>query len=158
VWGIAVAERDPEAIVTVNDFPPMLDITREFVARHGLSGRFHYLPGSLREVDFGSSRFDAAILGNIVHSEGERASRDLFARLHRALAPGGRVAIVDMLPNDDRTGPPFPLFFALNMLTHTDEGDTYTLAEYREWLGAAGFSSVETHDIGSHSPVILATR
>ena len=57
-----------------------------------------------------------------------------------------------------KTGPPFALIFALNMLAMTKEGDTYTLAEYTEWLQAAGFSDVETLDVGIHSPLIIATK
>ena len=66
--------------------------------------------------------------------------------------------MIDMVPNDERTGPPFPVIFALNMLVHTAEGDTYTLAEYRAWLQEAGFAKVETADIGSHSPLIVASK
>ena len=63
-----------------------------------------------------------------------------------------------MVPNDQRTGPPFPVMFALTMLVNTGEGDVYTLAQYTEWLHAAGFPSVEAHDIGSHSPLIVGQK
>jgi len=76
----------------------------------------------------------------------------------RIMRADGRVAIIDLLPNDDRTGPPFPVFFALNMLLNTEEGDTYTLAQYTEWLQEAGFARVETADIGSHSPLIIGWK
>lgn len=158
VWGIAVAEADPEARITAQDFPGVLDLTRKFLDKHGVTGRYDFLPGDLKNADLGESHYDLALLGNIVHSEGESSSRDLFRRLHRALKPHGRVAILDMIPNDDRTAPPFPLTFALNMLVNTDEGDTYTLAQFRAWLGEAGFARIETVDIGSHSPAIVATR
>ncbi|MBD0370273.1 MAG: methyltransferase domain-containing protein [Pyrinomonadaceae bacterium] len=158
VWGIAIAEADRSARVTAQDFPGVFNVTREFVKRHNLEDRFDYLPGDLKEVDFGEERYDLAILGNIVHSEGERSSRDLFKRLHKALAPGGRIAILEMVPNDERTGPPFALLFALNMLVNTEEGGTYTLAEYTDWLKTAGFSRVETADIGSHSPAIIGIK
>lgn len=158
VWGIAVAEADKEAHVTAQDFPGVFEVTREFVKRHNVEDRFDYLPGDLKEVDFGESRYDLAILGNIVHSEGEQSSRDLFKRLHRALRAGGRIAILEMVPNDERTGPPFALLFALNMLVNTEQGGTYTLAEYTDWLKDAGFSRVETADIGTHSPAIIAIK
>jgi ubiquinone/menaquinone biosynthesis C-methylase UbiE len=158
VWGIAMAEADREAHVTAQDFPGVFTVTREFVKRHNLEDRFDYLPGDLKEVDFGEGRYDLTILGNIVHSEGERSSRDLFRRLYRALRPGGRIAILEMVPNDERTGPPFALLFALNMLVNTEEGSTYTLAEYTDWLKEAGFSRVETVDIGSHSPAIIGVK
>jgi ubiquinone/menaquinone biosynthesis C-methylase UbiE len=155
VWSIAVAEADPQARITAQDFPGMLAETRQYLARHKVEGQYDFLPGDLKEVDLGESRYDVALLGNIVHSEGESSSRDLFRRLKRALKPGGRVAIIDMIPNSERTGPPFPVFFALNMLVHSTEGDTYTLDEYTAWLKDAGFSRVETADIASHSPLII---
>jgi ubiquinone/menaquinone biosynthesis C-methylase UbiE len=158
VWGIGVAEADSTAHVTMQDFPGVLDHTREYVKRHGLGDRCDYLPGDLKKVDFGTDRYDVALLGNIVHSEGEASSRDLFRRLHRALRPGGQLVVIDMVPNDDRTGPPWPLIFALNMLIHTEVGDTYTLAEYTRWLNEAGFPRVETADIGSHSPLVIGVK
>jgi ubiquinone/menaquinone biosynthesis C-methylase UbiE len=150
IWGIALAEVAPAARITAHDFPAVLAETRGFVARHGLADRFDYLAGDLNEVDFGTDRFDVAILGNIVHSEGEASSRALFPRLYRALRSGGRLAIADLVPNADRTGPPAAVLFALNMLVSTARGDTFTLAEYTAWLHEAGFVRVETVDIGLH--------
>lgn len=162
VWSIAIAESDPTAHVTAHDFPGILHETRNFVLRHGLADRFDFLAGDLKEVDFGSDRYDLAILGNIVHSEGEHSSRDLFRRLHRALRAQGRLAIIDFVVDEDRTGPPPAVFFALNMLVNTECGDTYTLSEYRAWLHDAGFVSVQTADIGSQlgviSPAIIGTK
>jgi ubiquinone/menaquinone biosynthesis C-methylase UbiE len=158
VWGIAVAEADPDAAVTFLDFPGVLEHTRKYVERHGISGRSDFLPGDLKRVDLGEERYDLALLGNIVHSEGEESARDLFRRLHRALRPGGRLVVIDMLPNDDRSGPPYPVMFALNMLVNTEAGDTYTLAEYAKWLTDAGFSRIETADVGSHSPLVIGVK
>ena len=124
VWGIAVAEADPEAHVTAQDFPALFDLTRHYTERHGVADRYDYLPGDLKTVDFGEERFDLALLGNIVHSEGVDSSRNLFGRLHKALKPGGRIVVIDMIPGDERTGPPFPLLFALTMLLMTEKGGT----------------------------------
>ena len=158
VWGIAIAEADSTARVVAQDFPGVLSTTRQYLRRHGVRNQFEFLPGDLRTVDFGRGQFDVALLGNIVHSEGARSSRDLFKRLYKALKPGGYVVIIDMIPNDQRTGPAFPVFFAINMLVNTTSGDTYTLAEYRQWLAAAGFRQVRPVPIGSHSPAIIASR
>jgi ubiquinone/menaquinone biosynthesis C-methylase UbiE len=158
VWGIGIAEADHDARITAQDFPGLFDVTREYLKRHNVEDRYDFLPGDLKEVDFGEEQYDVALLGNIVHSEGERSSRDLFKRLHRALKPGGRIVIMDMIPNDERTGPPFALIFAINMLVNTEEGSTYTLAEYTDWLTEAGFSRIETADIGQHSPIIIGYK
>ena len=162
VWSIAIAEADGGARVTAQDFPGVLTQTAGFAARHGLADRFDYLPGDLNTVAFGDERFDLAILGNIVHSEGEASSRRLFRRLAAALRPGGRIAILDFFPDDDRTGPPPALLFALNMLVNTQNGDTFTLSQYREWLAEAGFGAITTVEIGEQAgipaPALVATR
>ena len=158
VWGIAVAEADPTANITAQDYPALFELTRQYVKRHGVTDRYDYLPGDLKTVDFGQERFDLALLGNIVHSEGVDSSCDLFRRLHRALKPGGRIVVIDMIPDDDRSGPPFPLLFALTMLLMTEKGGTYTFAEYRRWLEEAGFTDVEKAEIGLHSPIVIATK
>jgi ubiquinone/menaquinone biosynthesis C-methylase UbiE len=158
VWGIALAEARPDAAVTMQDFAGVLEHTRGYVQRHGIADRCTYLPGDLKEVDFGSERYDVALLGNIIHSEGERSSRDLLRRLHRALRSGGKLAIIETIPNDERTGPPRCVLFALTMLLNTEFGDTYTLAEYTDWLTEAGFGRVATADIGSHSPLVIGFK
>src|SRR5947209_20423306 len=93
IWGIAVAEADKEARITAQDFPGLFETTRAYLKRHGVEDRYDFLPGDLKEVDFGENRYDLALLGNIVHSEGEASSQDLFKRLYRALKPGGRMVI-----------------------------------------------------------------
>jgi ubiquinone/menaquinone biosynthesis C-methylase UbiE len=158
VWSIAIAEADRKAKLTAQDFPAVLEHTKTYLKRHEVASRYDFLAGDLKKVDFGASKYDIALLGNIVHSEGERSSRDLFKRLHRALTPGGKIAIIDMIPNEERTAPPFPLFFALNMLLRTSEGSTYTMHEYTEWLKDAGFARVESADIGSHSPLVIGFK
>ena len=68
------------------------------------------------------------------------------------------LVIAEMIPNDARTGPMFPVLFGLNMILHTAEGDVFTMAQYKQWLKHAGFSSIKTAEIDSPSPLILATR
>ena len=87
VWGIALAEADREARVTAQDYPGIFATTREYVQRHGVEQQYEFLPGDLKTVDFGEARYDVALLGNIVHSEGERSSRELFRRVRRASSP-----------------------------------------------------------------------
>jgi ubiquinone/menaquinone biosynthesis C-methylase UbiE len=153
VWGIAIAEADSQARVIAQDLPKVLEQTRKYLERHKVTSQYDFLPGDLHKVALPAGEYDVALLGHIVHGESAAVARDLFKRLYQALKPGGRLAIIDMIPNDERSGPPFPLIFALNMLVHTDAGDTYTFNEYRDWLREAGFSSVEMADFGDRSGV-----
>ena len=158
VWGIAVAQTDPQSQITAHDLPEILEITKTYANKHHVGGQFTYLPGDLRTTHFGEGEFDLAILGNIVHSEGERFSRELFERMNDALKDGGRIAIIDIIPDEERTGPQSSLTVALAMLLDTEEGDLFTLAEYNDWLRQSGFTGIETADIGLHSPMVIAQK
>jgi len=158
VWGIGVAETDPRVHVTAMDLEETLAHTRKFVKRMKLDERFDFMAGDLRQVDFGSARYDVAILGQICHSEGAAHTQALFAKMARALKPGGTLAIAEFVPDANRNGPPLPLLFALNMLVHTNEGGTYTAPEYRSWLEKAGFRDFRLLYAPGPSPLMLATR
>jgi ubiquinone/menaquinone biosynthesis C-methylase UbiE len=157
-WSIAFAQAAPEARVTVVDFPEVSAVARQFTARFGVADRYSYLEGNLRQVDFGRNRFDLVILGHIIHSEGEKWGKKLIRKSYRALRPGGMLLIAEMIPNDERSGPALPLVFGLNMLLNTEQGDVFTMGEYRQWLKDAGFKKVTTIEAPSPSPLILATK
>jgi ubiquinone/menaquinone biosynthesis C-methylase UbiE len=156
IWGIMMAQEDPEAQVTIADFPQVIQVAKRFVSKHEMTQRFHYIPGNFRETDFGDSKFDVAILGHIVHSEGPRHSKELFAKIKRALKPDGQLVIGEFLVDEARKENAFGLVFAVNMLVNTEEGDTFSLTEIREWLSDAGFGQVDTLDAPAPSPLIVA--
>jgi len=157
VWGIALAQASPQVQVTAVDWPGVVPVTRANVARFGLADRFSFAEGDLMEADFGSGQ-NVAVLGHILHSEGPARSQKLLKKTFDALAPGGTIAIAEFMVNADRTGPLGSLFFAVNMLVNTDEGDTYSFEEMSEWLAAAGFVDARTVDAPGPSPLVLATK
>jgi len=157
VWGIALAQASEKVRVTAFDWPDVIPVTKKTVSKFGLTDRFSYIEGDLLTEDFGSG-YNLATFGHILHSEGERRSRPLLAKTFQALAPGGIVAIADFLVNADRTGPVNALFFAVNMLVNTENGDTFSFEEIAGWLSEAGFVDVRTVDSPGPSPLILATK
>lgn len=158
VWGIAAALVEPRVQVTSFDLAATLEHARKAVQRHRLEGRVDWLEGNLREVDPGTARYDAAILGHICHSEGPVHTPKLLAKMAKALQPGGTLAIAEFVPDDDRNGPIKALLFSLNMLVNTTDGDVFPFAQYRSWLEACGFRDVRRLEAEGPSPLILATR
>jgi ubiquinone/menaquinone biosynthesis C-methylase UbiE len=157
-WSLAFAQAIPDTRVTVIDYPEMTPIARQFGERFGVADRYDYVEGNLREIDFGRNRYDLVILGHIIHSEGEQWGRKLIKKSYRALKDRGQLLIAEMIPNDTRTGPALSLLFGLNMLLHTEQGDVFTMREYRKWLKDAGFKKVTTIEAPAPSPLILATK
>jgi len=137
-WSLPIAEALPKAKVTVLDLPGVCEVAREFVDHHEVQQKYGYLEGDLRKLNLGVDKYDVIILGHICHSEGARWSEKLIAKCGKALKRGGQLVIPDMVPNDQRTAPEFPLLFAINMLVNTSEGSTFTLAEYKQWMKSAG--------------------
>jgi 3-hydroxy-5-methyl-1-naphthoate 3-O-methyltransferase len=157
VWGIAVAQSSSRVRVTAVDWPEVIPLTRKSAERFGLTDRFSFVEGDLHDAPFGSG-FHLATLGHILHSEGEARSRALLAKTHAALASGGTIAIQEFLVNPERTGPLNGLFFAVNMLVNTQNGNTWSFEEIAAWLEEAGFVNPRTLASPGPSPLILATK
>src|SRR5437867_12181673 len=119
-------------------------ITRKIAARLDIADRFRCVEGDLLEANFGS-RHTMATAGHILHSEGEQR-RSRLKKAFDALAPGGTIAIAEILVNTNRTGTLPALIFAVNMLVNSDQGDTFSLDEISAWLSGAGFENVRTVD------------
>jgi hypothetical protein len=157
VWGIAQAQSSPRVQVTAVDWPEVIDLTKKTSASFGFADRFSFVAGDLLEADFGSG-YSVATLGHILHSEGEKRSRRLLAKTFGALANGGTIAVQEFLVNKERTGPINGLFFAVNMLVNTEEGNTWSFEEIGAWLEEAGFTKPRLLESPGPSPIILATK
>jgi SAM-dependent methyltransferase len=158
VWSIALAKSSPHVHVTAVDWAAVIPVTQKVAAREGAADRFRFVAGDLLEADFGSGHA-IATAGHILHSEGADRSRLLLRKTFGALAPGGTIAIAEILVNEDRTGPLPALMFAINMLVNSEQGDAFSLPEISSWLEEAGFRKVRTIDApGLARQLILATK
>jgi ubiquinone/menaquinone biosynthesis C-methylase UbiE/DNA-binding transcriptional ArsR family regulator len=157
IWGIALAQKLPRVRITAVDWAGMIPTTKRITRDFGVSDRFNYLEGDILTANFGN-RYDIATLGHILHSEGERRSRQLLKKTFRALKSGGTIAIAEWLVNDERTKPLPSLMFAVQMLVNTEKGDTFSFNEIKKWLEEAGFKKVRKLEAPGPSPLILATK
>ena len=157
IWGIALAQKSARVQVTAVDWSGMIPTTRRITQKFGVGDRFRFIEGDLLEADFGND-FDVAILGHILHTEGEERSRHLLKKTFAALNSGGTIAIAEWLVNDARTEPLPSLIFAVQMLVDTEHGDTFSFNEIKGWLEEAGFKNTRTLDAPGPSPLVLATK
>ena len=103
------------------------------------------------EKDFEGELFDIVFMGNICHIYSADENRLLIKRVVNLLRKGGMVAIEDLV----RGRSPGAEMFGVNMLAHTEGGNTWTEAEYREWLGDAGFYDVEVTDLSERGSQLI---
>jgi ubiquinone/menaquinone biosynthesis C-methylase UbiE len=157
IWGIALIQKSPRVRATAVDWEGMIPTTKRITQKFGVAEHFTYVEGDLMEADFGKG-YDVAMLGHILHSEGEERSRQLLKKTFAALKSGGTIAIAEWLVNDGRTEPLPSLMFAVQMLVNTEHGDTFSFNEIKKWLEEAGFKKVRKLTVPGPSPLILATK
>ncbi len=146
LFGIEIAKQNPQARVTGLDWAPVLRVALDNARKAGVQERYNMLPGSAFEVDFGGP-YDAVLLTNFLHHFDKPTCVGLLKKVRGSLKPGGRVATLEFVPNEDRVSPPMPASFALTMLTSTTAGDAYTLSELSAMYADAGFSNTKAHPI-----------
>ena len=154
-WTIAFLRACPSARATLFDLPQVIPMARRRLVAAGLDQRVRLVAGDFA-TDALPPGADLAWVSAIVHQNSRTQNRALFTAVFKALAPGGRIAIRDILMEEDRTRPVAGALFAVNMLVATDGGGTFTLAELREDVVAAGFAEVTQarQDVAMNSVVV----
>ena len=157
VWSAVWLGANKQAIGTQLDWPNVNKIGREFVANFGVADRFQTIDGDFHTADFGSAKYDFAIYAHVAHQEPPESNVAILRKFRKALKPGGTLVINDFILNNDRTGHPFAMMFASQMLVVTKNGFTYRQSDYREWLGEAGFKSVDIVPTPTPSTLVFAS-
>ena len=92
------------ARATIFDLPDAIEQARQRLAESPLAGRVSLAAGDFY-VDELPQGADFAWVGAICHQHSRQHNRELFAKVFRALAPGGRIGIRDVVMEPDRTQP-----------------------------------------------------
>ena len=157
IFGIVIAQRNPQAEVIAVDWAGVLTVATENATKMGVGARHKGLAGDAFKVDFGTG-YDVALMTNFLHHYDIPTCTALLAKVAAALKPGGRVAVLEFVPNDDRISPPGAAMFAIQMLGGTPLGDAYTFAELSAMLKAAGFATATGHPLQGPETVVVGTK
>jgi len=162
IFGMTILSRDPTAQVTQLDWPNVNAVARKANKERGLEGKIRFVDGEHHTANIETNHYDLVLASNFCRFESPKGNQALFAKAYNALKPGGEFVVNDFVPNEERTEPTFALRFSVYTLTHTPEGECWTLSQYSEWLKAAGFNSISTRgDIAKTLPgttLIIATK
>lgn len=136
---LGFAQAHPTCQVTCLDSPAVLEVAQDLAKRLGVESQASFTPGDLLTDDFGSERFDAALLGLITYILTSQQNADVFRRVFQALRPGGRL-VIDAIMSTDR---PAEWASRASMLMNTwNGGAAHSFSDYKTWLQQAGFSKV----------------
>jgi len=150
----AVLGANPTACGILFDLPHVITTAGDAMTAQGLSERCELVSGDFFEAV--TEGADLHLLKQIIHDWDDEQATRLLRNCHRALAPNGKLLLVEMvIPPDNQPSPAQAM--DLNMLVVAG-GRERTEDEYRGLLQGAGFRLERV--IPTHSPfsVIEATR
>jgi len=125
----------PDARGIVLDLPHVIEQGKQLITGQGLDDRCQMIPGDFfKEVPGGG---DAYVLKWVIHDWDDERSIAILRNCHRAMAPGGRLFLVEA-PIPPRNEPSLHKLMDINMLVMTG-GRERTEAEYRSLFDASGF-------------------
>ncbi|MCP4895573.1 MAG: methyltransferase domain-containing protein [bacterium] len=140
-YSLHFCARNPQLEAIVFDLPTTQNVADSTIARFQMEDRVRFIGGDFLEDPIPSG-CDTVWISHILHSFDDETCRKLLTKVMASLAPGGLLFVHDFILNNDRSGPPFPAMFSLNMLLATTGGRTYTATEFEAMLTDSGAHNV----------------
>jgi SAM-dependent methyltransferase len=153
--------RHAQLAATLIDLPLTVEVAKEYIAEQGLSEQVDTLVCDFfdAELSLGDRPpADVVLISQVLHAEGPERNAALIAKAARVLAPGGTLAIVENLVDEDRSKPAAAALFAVNMLAGTARGRTYTAAEVGSWLASAGLEVMPLEPIEPRTQLLRGLK
>lgn len=154
-WSLALAACDPVRHVTAVDLPDVIAATRRAVRAAGLEAQFEFLGADIFAADWSGLGYDLVVAANVCHLFDEETNLHLLDRLFDAVRPGGTLAIVEIVPNEQLDGPRPAVLYALGLLLRTGSGRAYPFSAYARWLERTGLEELARHELGGTPPFTL---
>lgn len=153
-WTLAWLAVEPGAKAILFDLPHVIPMARKRLSEEGVAERVTLVEGDFY-TDPLPQGADLVWVSAIIHQNSAEQNRELYRRIAEAIEPDGWIYIRDIVMEPSRTRPIAGALFAVNMLSATPKGNTYTLDEIKGDLESAGFTGVELirRDPGMHSIV-----
>ncbi len=153
-YAIELCLRSPELHATVIDVEAVAPLTAREIDEHDLSDRMTAQAGNYYDAPLPAD-MDVALFANVLHQELADGAARLIERAAAGLASGGQLAVVDFILEENRCEPPMGAYFAINMRLF---GDTYTAADFRDWMTAAGLVDITRTDLSPNKFVIIGRK
>ncbi|MCQ2389580.1 MAG: acetylserotonin O-methyltransferase, partial [Kiritimatiellae bacterium] len=156
-YAILMCQANPAMTCVTVDLPAISAEARGYVEKFGLADRIECRAGDYHSDEYEREAYDAVTIFGALHQESPEAIVDVLKRARRALKPGGRVLVLDMMTDETHAAPKFSALFAVNMAITTANGWVFSDVELKEYLAAAGLVPGETRPVPPPMPHWLVT-
>jgi hypothetical protein len=142
---IVAAQNYPELTAVVLDLPPVIEVTREFLAANEVQAQV-----SAEACDFTADALpgdaDVAIMASNLPQYSSEIIAGVVANVHAALLPGGEFHLIGEMLDADRRGPLAPALWGLSEAVSGSTGRAHSEPECVGYLEDAGFCDVRAHE------------
>lgn len=142
---IVAAQRHPQLRAIVLDLPPVVEVTREFIASHGLADRVTAQAGDFTRDPLPAGS-DVMIMASNLPQYSRAIIQAVISRAFAALEPGGEMHLIGEMLDAARTGPRDPALWGLAEALWGSTGIAHSVAECRAYFERAGFRGVGAHE------------
>jgi len=140
-YSINAVKRFPRLEAVVLDLPPVIEVTREYLAHNGVSDRVGTLPGDFTATPFPAD-CDAAVMASNLPIYNEETIQRVVQKVYDALLPGGEFHLVGEMLNEDGCGPLDPALWGMYEAVCGSGGKAHTIGQCVGYLRSAGFITV----------------
>jgi predicted O-methyltransferase YrrM len=146
-YSIALCRKYPQLRATLFDSAQALEVARRQVEAAGLGGRIDFVAGDFLADELPSG-YDVLLLFNILHGFTPEQNQVLLHKTAGALAPGGRIAVLEQLTGagGSRANRAINGLLAFSFFL-TLGGQVYGLEELSGWLQGADFGRIRRHPL-----------
>ena len=156
-YAILMCQANPGLKAVTVDLKAISAEAAGYVARFGLSDRIECRAGDYHSDEYEAESYDAVTIFGALHQESPGLIVDILRRAHRALRPGGRLFVLDMMTDATHTAPKFSALFAVNMALTTENGWVFSDEELKGWMREAGFAPGDAVPVPPPMPHWLMT-
>lgn len=149
-FSLKLAERDPSLQITVLDLPPIVKAAAEIHAGKPALSCIRFQGGDYHQAPYPEDR-DIILYCGALHQEPDTGLDALFSKMKAALKPGGRLVVVDLMLDPDRTTPVYSALFEMNMMLMRPSSKVHCSASLESRLKDLGFTNIKVDDV-PHTP------
>jgi SAM-dependent methyltransferase len=152
---IQAAKQHPHIQGVVLDLPPVVTVTREFLAENGVADRVRAEPCNFVTDPFPTD-CDVAIMASNLPMYSREIIASVVRKAYDSLLPGGEFHLIGETTNNERTGPWGPAYWGLGQAISESEGVAHSEADVLGYFKAAGFANVSVEEFipGSLSRIV----
>jgi acetylserotonin N-methyltransferase len=156
VFPIAIAQRWKHLRGTILDLGTMCEAAMHYVLAGEVADRVDTVPVDMFREPWPTG-YDALFFSNVFHDWSDETCLDLARKAFDVLPSGGRIMLHEALINDNLDGPASAASFSILMLYGT-QGRQFTLPEFGELLGKAGFVDCEASATCGYYSLVIARK